>query len=231
VTDDATDAIASKRDDLVRHDLGSNAKPVRAGRLDNRAQAVCRANLGRQRTHNDRRCSISQFIGLHDNRRTRLAEIAGRHDQNNIAAGHDSSLLSCMASSHASIAAFSGCLARSAPSRRMAARTRGFRRSGTQCWIRRSPFVRRRSRADRARFVPILAGIDLSPLHQLIVIFAVPLGNANLGGTLYCLTHTSTFSAAMNASCGISTLPNWRMRFLPFFCLSRSLRLREMSPP
>jgi hypothetical protein len=28
-------------------------------------------------------------------------------------------------------------------------------------------------------------------------------------------THTSTFSAAMNASCGMSTLPNWRMRFLP----------------
>ncbi len=43
--------------------------------------------------------------------------------------------------------------------------------------------------------------------------------------------HTSTFSAAMNASCGISTLPNWRMRFLPSFCFSRSLRLRVTSPP
>src|SRR5271168_4875989 len=31
--------------------------------------------------------------------------------------------------------------------------------------------------------------------------------------------HTSTFSAAINASCGMSTLPNWRMRFLPSFCL------------
>ena len=30
----------------------------------------------------------------------------------------------------------------------------------------------------------------------------------------------------MNASCGISTFPNWRMRFLPAFCLSSSLRLR-----
>jgi hypothetical protein len=28
----------------------------------------------------------------------------------------------------------------------------------------------------------------------------------------------------MKASCGISTLPNWRMRFLPSFCFSRSLR-------
>ena len=43
--------------------------------------------------------------------------------------------------------------------------------------------------------------------------------------------HTSTFSAAMNASCGMSTLPNWRIFFLPFFCLSRSLRLRVTSPP
>jgi hypothetical protein len=41
----------------------------------------------------------------------------------------------------------------------------------------------------------------------------------------------SILSAAMNASCGMSTLPNWRMRFLPSFCLSRSLRLRVMSPP
>ena len=43
--------------------------------------------------------------------------------------------------------------------------------------------------------------------------------------------HTSTFSAAMNASCGISTFPYWRIFFLPSFCLSRSLRLRVMSPP
>ena len=41
----------------------------------------------------------------------------------------------------------------------------------------------------------------------------------------------STFSAAMNASCGMSTLPNCRIFFLPSFCFSRSLRLRVMSPP
>ena len=45
------------------------------------------------------------------------------------------------------------------------------------------------------------------------------------------IPHTSTFSAAMKASCGMSTLPNWRMRFLPSFCFSRSLRLRVTSPP
>ena len=68
------------------------------------------------------------------------------------------------------------------------------------------------------------------------------LGSASRGGngfrsgaplffTQQSSTHTSTFSAAMKASCGISTLPNWRMRFLPSFCFSRSLRLRVTSPP
>jgi hypothetical protein len=42
---------------------------------------------------------------------------------------------------------------------------------------------------------------------------------------------SSIFRAAMKASCGMSTLPNWRIFFLPAFCLSSSLRLREMSPP
>ena len=52
----------------------------------------------------------------------------------------------------------------------------------------------------------------------------------------YCLiTATSQESgvlrAARKASWGIFTLPIWRMRFLPFFCFSRSLRLRVISPP
>ena len=38
-------------------------------------------------------------------------------------------------------------------------------------------------------------------------------------------------STARNASCGTSTAPTCFMRFLPFFCFSSSLRLREMSPP
>jgi hypothetical protein len=40
-----------------------------------------------------------------------------------------------------------------------------------------------------------------------------------------------TFRTARNASCGMSTWPTRFMRFLPSFCFSRSLRLREMSPP
>jgi len=37
--------------------------------------------------------------------------------------------------------------------------------------------------------------------------------------------------AAMKASWGTSTRPTIFMRFLPSFCFSSSLRLREMSPP
>ena len=45
------------------------------------------------------------------------------------------------------------------------------------------------------------------------------------------LSSSPLFSTERNAFCGISTLPTMRMRFLPSFCFSRSLRLREMSPP
>lgn len=38
-------------------------------------------------------------------------------------------------------------------------------------------------------------------------------------------------SAAINASCGIDTLPYSRIRALPFFCFSSSFFLRVMSPP
>ncbi len=41
----------------------------------------------------------------------------------------------------------------------------------------------------------------------------------------------SILSAARKASWGISTLPIWRMRFLPAFCFSRSFRFLETSPP
>ncbi len=41
----------------------------------------------------------------------------------------------------------------------------------------------------------------------------------------------SRFSTARNASWGTSTEPSWRMRFLPSFWRSSSLRLRLMSPP
>ncbi len=39
------------------------------------------------------------------------------------------------------------------------------------------------------------------------------------------------FSAARKALCGMLTLPISFIFFLPFFCLSSSLRLRLMSPP
>ena len=42
---------------------------------------------------------------------------------------------------------------------------------------------------------------------------------------------SEVFSTARNADWGSSTSPTIFMRFLPSFCFSRSLRLREMSPP
>lgn len=43
--------------------------------------------------------------------------------------------------------------------------------------------------------------------------------------------YSPVFSAARKADWGISTLPNWRIFFFPFFCFSRSFFLRVMSPP
>ena len=42
---------------------------------------------------------------------------------------------------------------------------------------------------------------------------------------------SSSFSTLINAFCGISTFPTWRIRFLPSFCFSRSFFFREISPP
>ena len=43
--------------------------------------------------------------------------------------------------------------------------------------------------------------------------------------------YSSSLRTAMKASWGTSTLPSWRMRFLPSFCFSRSFFLRVISPP
>jgi hypothetical protein len=47
----------------------------------------------------------------------------------------------------------------------------------------------------------------------------------------YRFLSPSRLSTARNASCGTSTPPTCFIRFLPFFCFSRSFRLRVMSPP
>src|SRR4029079_14534427 len=52
--------------------------------------------------------------------------------------------------------------------------------------------------------------------------------NAGLTGCPYSV---SILRDAQNAHCGISTRPTRFIRFLPSFCFSSSLRLREMSPP
>ncbi len=47
----------------------------------------------------------------------------------------------------------------------------------------------------------------------------------------YLFAGSLRLSTARNASCGTSTPPTDFIRFLPSFCFSSSLRLREMSPP
>ena len=71
-----------------------------------------------------------------------------------------------------------------------------------------------------------------------IVFSALPLRSPRLRGEdcrspLHPQSSSScpTLSTARKASWGISTRPTRFMRFLPSFCFSSSLRLREMSPP
>ncbi|RII08731.1 hypothetical protein DSC45_32640 [Streptomyces sp. YIM 130001] len=51
------------------------------------------------------------------------------------------------------------------------------------------------------------------------------------GRYFFLLAPSSLDRTAMKASCGTSTAPTIFIRFLPSFCFSSSLRLREMSPP
>ena len=91
------------------------------------------------------------------------------------------------------------------------------------------------------RFLMVAAALAgaLAPWALLVISLRGPAGSAAscFGGPmpiyrpLPAVVPQPIFSAARKASCGISTWPTWRMRFLPSFCFSRSLRLREMSPP
>ena len=58
-----------------------------------------------------------------------------------------------------------------------------------------------------------------------------PAINASTWTATELSTHSPIFKASMNASCGMSTFPNWRIFFFPAFCRSSSLRLRVASPP
>ena len=78
-----------------------------------------------------------------------------------------------------------------------------------------------------------LSDIDVWNMHPTVFTACVTLPQAIAHKTLRScsLLDQSSFNTARNASCGTSTLPTWRIRFLPSFCFSSSLRLRLMSPP
>ena len=70
------------------------------------------------------------------------------------------------------------------------------------------------------------------PCTSVIPVRFVPLtgdGTEKRNGSPY--SPLSERSTATKASWGMFTLPMVFMRFFPSFCFSRSLRLREMSPP
>ena len=82
----------------------------------------------------------------------------------------------------------------------------------------------------------------LSAVVQEYIETAQPVGSGRVAGAPgSCLRRPvaihlppqlfSVFSTATKADWGISTLPTIFIFFLPFFCFSRSLRLRVMSPP
>ena len=60
-----------------------------------------------------------------------------------------------------------------------------------------------------------------------------PLGSPERGSKLALPYFLSlfVFKISIKTSLGTSTVPIWRMRFLPSFCFSRSFFLRVMSPP
>ncbi len=60
---------------------------------------------------------------------------------------------------------------------------------------------------------------------------AVHSRKARRGTGMSRCVQSASLRAARKASWGISTLPNWRIRFFPLFWRSSSLRLRLTSPP
>ena len=74
---------------------------------------------------------------------------------------------------------------------------------------------------------PFLAIMAVSLL--LAIVAGIPL--KDIPGIIGQAQVSSIFSTARKASLGTWTVPNWRMRFLPSFCFSRSFFFRVISPP
>ena len=105
-------------------------------------------------------------------------------------------------------------------------------------------------RTTEARKPPPKAELLMDEYRAAIRALAAPgrliIGGKSMGGRVASLiadeereapAHFRFFSSRRllsterNASCGISTPPTCRIRFLPSFCFSRSFRLRVTSPP
>src|SRR5438128_8531835 len=81
-------------------------------------------------------------------------------------------------------------------------------------------------RLDIARDQPLEHGVGVE-----VAVLAHPGAEGDMQVEAVNAFHQSRLNTAMNASCGISTLPTRLRRFLPSFCFSSSFRLRVTSPP
>ena len=81
-------------------------------------------------------------------------------------------------------------------------------------------------RLDIGRDQPLEHGVGVE-----VAVLAHPGAEGHVQVEAVNAFHQSRLNTAMNASCGISTLPTRLRRFLPSFCFSSSFRLRVTSPP
>jgi len=77
-----------------------------------------------------------------------------------------------------------------------------------------------------ARLPPPFAGVEVT-----VGALGAAEGDVNVESRGACGHDSSVLSTATKARWGMTTLPTIFIRALPFFCFSRSLRFREMSPP
>lgn len=66
LTDDLPDAVASQRHHFVCHDLRAQTKTVALLRFDDRTQRQLVLYVRGDRTNEDRRKRVHEFVGLHD---------------------------------------------------------------------------------------------------------------------------------------------------------------------
>ena len=98
----------------------------------------------------------------------------------------------------------------------------------------RKPAVRKTDFPDQVPDILLPLLLPSLPGEKVTIItFSDTEGNMNVDScwTIHCYLSSSSFSTLINAFCGISTFPIWRIRFFPSFCFSSNFFFLEISPP